>query len=568
MKFTHSIPWLISAIFLSSCAQQTSPTGGPKDTIPPILIKSIPKNEQINYSDKTIELTFNELLTVNNPKEELIIIPDVDKKYEVQLKKNQVKITFDQPLEENTTYSLNFRESIQDITERNPVLNLKLAFSTGDYIDSLSISGNVYDLLKSIELPDATVALYQPDTFDIFAHKPIYFSKTDKEGNYEIANLKPGFYYIYAFHDRNKNLLLESKSEAFGFLAKPLYLINNLTDINIPLIRLDTRPLVLTSARPSGTFFNIKTSKNIAHYAVTAIDSTTIYTCYGEDHANIRIYNSISDRDSILVHFNARDSIQQHIDTTLWLKFSPRRLTPEKLTASVHHLKLIGPKAVLHGQITFNKPIAHINFDSIFYSLDSATTIPIIQQDLSLDTLTNTYQITKRFDPALLTPPDPSPLDKSAISTLPKLQPRPPGQTTAPDQPHLYIGPSTFISIEADSSARMSVPAKPTTLSTTGVILVKVSQPPPHHLTQLLTRDYQLIAQNKDQASSSFHDLEPTIYQLRLVIDTDANGHWSPGNFYLHTEPEPIYFYKNEKNETTVNLKANWELGPLLITPE
>jgi uncharacterized protein (DUF2141 family) len=566
MKFIKSIPWLISAIFPLSCAQQTAPTGGPKDTIPPILIKAIPKNEQTNYTNKTVDLTFNELLMLNNPKEQLIIIPDVDKKYDLQLKKNNVKITFDEPLEENTTYSLNFRESIQDITERNPVTNLKIAFSTGDYIDSLRISGNIYDLLTSTSLQDATVALYQSDTFDIFAHKPIYFSKTDKEGNYEIANLKPGFYYIYAFHDRNKNLLIESKTEAFGFLANPIHLLEDVQGINIPLIRLDTRPLNLTSARPSSSFYNIKTSKNIAHYAVTAIDNTPLYSCYGEDRANIRIYNTLTDRDSTLIRFTANDSIQQSIDTTLCLKFSTRQLLPDKFTYSIQQLQVIGPKGLLQAKITFNKPILHINFDSIYYRLDSTTTIPIAYTDLSLDTLTNTYQILKTFDASILAPPVTTNADTPPPSTLPKLQSASTRQATTADQPHIYIAPHSFVSVEGDSSARLSQVAKPTTLATTGVILTKTNQPPPNYLTQLLSRDYQIVAQSRNQSPSTFQDLQPSTYQIRFIIDSNADGQWTPGNFYRKIEPEAVYFYRSEKKETTVNLKANWELGPLLIT--
>ena len=181
MKIFKIVPWFICLLFFLSCARQTAPTGGPKDTIPPVLLKAIPHQGQTNYQNKSVELTFNEMLLLNNPKEQIIIIPDVGKDFDVSTKKNKLSITFENDLDENTTYSLNFRDAVQDITEKNPTKNLKLAFSTGNYIDSLSISGVVYDILKSKEIEDATVALFQSDTFDIFQHKPSYFSKTDKK---------------------------------------------------------------------------------------------------------------------------------------------------------------------------------------------------------------------------------------------------------------------------------------------------------------------------------------------------------------------------------------------------
>src|SRR5690606_5310957 len=94
-------------------------------------------------------------------------------------------------------------ESIQDNTEKNPARNLLLAFSTGTYIDSLSIEGNVYHLLKGIPAKAASVALYlNADTFDIFTHKPEYLTVADDDGNFQFQNLKGGPYYTYAFDDK------------------------------------------------------------------------------------------------------------------------------------------------------------------------------------------------------------------------------------------------------------------------------------------------------------------------------------------------------------------------------
>ena len=106
----------------------------------------------------------------------------------------------------------------------------------------------------------------------------------------------------------------------------------------------------------------------------------------------------------------------------------------------------------------------------------------------------------------------------------------------------------------------------PSKLEDTGIILVEIQTKAKHFFVELLTKDLQPIDLKRDAKKFNFEDLKPGDYQIRLVIDENNDGKWSPGNFYLREEPEPVIFYKNEKGVPLVNLKANWELGPLLIT--
>lgn len=547
-----------------SCAKQTSPTGGPKDTIPPTLISSRPLNQQTHYNQSTIELTFDEQLLLNNPKEQIIINPDTDNPFEAVAKKNTVTIKFESPFIANTTYAINFREAIQDITEKNPAENLKIAFSTGDYIDSLKIEGTVIDLLKSQEIKDATVALYQNDTFNIFKHKPTYFTKTDKKGNFQITNLKPGHYYLYAIDDKNKNLVVESKSEAYGFQAETISLTTNISNTTLPIIRLDTRDLKLTSARPSGTYFNIKTSKNLNDYSVESQEGKPLYSSYAEDFANIRIYNTLSLKDSLLIRFRATDSLFNQIDTLLYLKFSTRTSTPEKFQITNSTFRILESKSTLTGQIIFNKPILNINFDSIFYQIDSLRLIPVSAENIQIDSLNNILTIFKTFSKELLQPAQTNPTTTPKQQTNPKPISKSP--TTKSKEHHIYIAPKTFISVEKDSSTRLSESVKPTTLENTGVILATVKTKATHYIIQLLTRDFQILHSSYNTPTATFEDLQPGDYRLRLIIDDNQDAKWTPGNYFKRQQPESAIFYKNDKQNTVITLKANWELGPLLIT--
>lgn len=567
MRLQQNTYWLIYPLFVLACAKQTAPTGGPKDTIPPVLITSKPFNQQTNYTASSLELTFDERLLLNNPKEQIIITPNVGNKFEAETKKNTVIIKFDSPFDPNTTYSLNFRDAVQDITEKNPVENLKLAFSTGDYIDSLIIEGHVYDLLKSTETKDATVALFQTDTFNIFKHKPIYFTKSDTKGNFQLTNLKPGNYYIYAFDDKNKNLIVESKSESYGYLVKTIQLNKDTSNINIPTIRLDTRPLKLTSARPTGTYFNIKTSKNLDYYQLETQPSTNIYSSYAEDFANIRIYNTISLRDSMLIRLTASDSVSNKIDTLLYLKYSTRTSTPEKFQITESKFKILTSKGILSGQVSFNKPLLSINYDSIFYQIDSTTRIPINQTNLQIDTANNLLKIHKTIEKELLNKQQANKLNntqpKSATKTNQNIQTK---NLRKSIENQIYLAKGTLISVEQDSSAKISSSITPIPLENTGTILCKINTKHNSFILQLTTKDYKVIATSYNNKNPSFEDLEPGEYKLRLIIDKNNDGKWNPGNYLLHQEPESIVFYKNEKQNPIITLKANWELGPLLIT--
>jgi len=579
MKLHKQLHWVLYVFFfLGSCARQTSPTGGPKDTIPPKLISSIPVKEQKNYKSQQLELSFDEWIVLNNPKDKIIIVPDVNKKYEVSAKKTKVILTFDEPLKDTTTYSINFREAIQDITEKNPAVNLKLAFSTGPYIDSLSISGTVYDPLKGKEYKDATIALYQSDTFNIFKHRPIYLTKSDEKGRYIIENLKPGVYHIYAIEDKNRNLFADSKNESYGYLVDSIALTSNRKNVSIPLVRLDSRGIKLTSGRPYNTYYNIKVTKSLKSYTLKS-PGEVIISAFGEDLANVRVYNTFENKDSVQVHFTALDSVDNKIDTTLYVKFSKREVKPDKFEVKPQNFELIGDKGLLRGKVTYTKPLLDIRFDSLYYRIDSTNVIHFTMDDIKIDSANKSLTITKKIDKALLIKPEP---DKKAVPNQKPLPPAP-----APQQPklaappteekpkaakkppvenQLYMGKSTFVSIEQDSSAAATQNLKPTKLEETGVIIVNIKTTETRYIVQLLDKSFNVIREEKNNIKIQFEDLQPGEYMIRTILDRNGNGVWDPGNFFKHEEPEKLVYYRNEKQKPEINLKANWEIGPLLIT--
>lgn len=559
MKIIRTIPLVfLVTLMLHSCAKQTVPTGGPKDTIPPEMISVFPSKNTVNFTGNKIEMTFNEFVNLDNPKEQILITPDVGKKFDIVAKKKKVELTFEEKLKDSVTYSVNFREAVKDITEKNPAENLKIAFSTGTYIDSLSIKGIIRDPLQNKEIKNATVAIYDKDTFNIFAHAPSYISRSNEKGVFILENLKPGKYYVYAFNDANRNLVVDSRTEAYAFDTTAINLKRNSDAGVLNFIRLDSRPIKLTSARPYNTYFNIKFSKPLDQYRLTSTEVDTLSSILGEDLSSIKVYKTF-DHDSLAVRVMAIDSLSQRIDTTVFVKFSERKSTPESFQLSSENWRLLSDKNNLEGTLIYNKPIASVNFDSITFTIDSANVVSFGPSDLTWLPKTNRILLSKTLGKKL---PDTQVRPDRNDGDGPPTR----GKQSGPSGNQIKIGAAAFISVESDSSQTIQETLKPLGLEETGVIRVNVQTNYDNFVVELLDKSFKVVRRIRNISAISFEDLPPADYQLRLIIDSDKDGRWSPGNALRKQQTESIRYYLNEKKSTIISLKANWEIGPLLIS--
>jgi len=561
---------LFSCLLLAGCAKQTSPTGGPKDETPPELINSNPEHKTVNFKETKVELTFSELIQLNKPKEEIIISPAV-KETETTYKKNKVFLAFKTKLQDSTTYSINFREAIQDLTEKNPAVNLKLAFSTGSYIDSLSLAGRAFDLLTNKPLPDITVAVhYKNDTFNIFKHKSEILTKTDVDGNFLIENLRPASYTLYAFNDKNKNLIVDSKSEKYGFLPDNIELKEKVKSIQLPLISLDARALKLISARPYENYFNIQLNKSLAEYKITYPSKQPTACAIGEDLSSILLYQTFEVKDSIATNLFIRDSVGNQLDTLLYVKFNaPKEGAKfDKFNVTVQKPEILLHKQEFSTKITFNKPLKKLTYDSIYYSVDSLTHYIFTDQEIKLDTQKLLLTLTKKLPLTAFARQEEIPNRKKmelkvGVSDSTMLQNKVLKKTK-----ELVFGFAALISIDNDSSAAET--NKPTYYKEEdlGITLVEAKTNAANYFVEILNSQGKVVQRVSNKASLSFLNLVPGEYLLRLIIDKNRNGKWDAGNYFLREEPEPVYYYADENGVQKFSLKANWELGPLLIKDE
>jgi uncharacterized protein (DUF2141 family) len=215
-----------SLVFLSaafavifSCARQAAPSGGPADVTPPKIVKSTPANSSLNFRGKRIEVTFDEFFVLENINEKFMISPPVKKKPEIFKKGKSLVIDFQEPLKDSTTYTLYFQDAVRDLNAGNAIPNFQFVFSTGNVLDSLSATGNVYNAMN-LEAPGKTLILMHRILADSAPMKllPDYIGLADINGGFRINNVREGIYCIYALQDKNSNKKFDLAEEPFAFM--------------------------------------------------------------------------------------------------------------------------------------------------------------------------------------------------------------------------------------------------------------------------------------------------------------------------------------------------------------
>ncbi len=209
-------------LVLSSCANIIPPTGGPKDTIPPVLVNSVPKDSLTSFNAKNIVLTFDEFVQLDNVQDNVVVSPNPETVPTITSKLKNVTIKLKDSLLPNTTYTINFGNGLKDVNEGNVKKNFSYVFSTGKFLDHDVISGKVI-LAQTGAIDTTLVVVLQKNRADsaIIKHRPTYYTKLDHKGNFQFRNLPPDSFAIYALpNDYSKKY--DDSTKMFAFLNKPV----------------------------------------------------------------------------------------------------------------------------------------------------------------------------------------------------------------------------------------------------------------------------------------------------------------------------------------------------------
>lgn len=504
-----SIFFLVLSV--ASCANMVSPTGGPKDTTSPYLISSNPKPNSLNVNSKEINITFNEYIDLKNIQNEFIISPS---NVEADIKKEgkKIKINLSEKPSENTTYILNFGNAIVDYTENNIAKDFKFIFSTGNVIDSLSISGNVLDAFKIEPVKDAIICLYVNPLNDsiVYKNKPDYTVRSDDQGKFRFTNLKENTYKLFVLLEENNNKIYDAETELIGFMDTLIHLKKNIQLSDLKLFKEIPKKKKIINKSISNQ--KIELTFNKENNSKIKSENNTIDTI---------IYNKKSDTISIY-YKNKIDSstiyvLDNNVIDTLQFKFT-KNLKKRDLNIVIDN-KIIDDKV----SISSNDLFRINNIDSLKLYEDSQ----LVKFTLLKNTY-NGYLLEYNF--------------------------------TEDKKYELNIGDSAFVSYEGVKNKKVKNIVQFRKVEDYGNIIINLNNNE-NIIYELINEKNDIVRRTLNEKEKlNFTYLLPGTYRLRMIKDENNNGNWDTGNYNKKQQPEKVEYYINP-----IKIRANWDLEISLV---
>ena len=367
--------WILvlgSAWLLQACATPVAPTGGDRDTTPPVLqTEGTTANEQTNFKPTQILLSYDEWLQLKDLTKEVIVSPPLAYRPTIDLRKKTVRFTFDERevLRDSATYTINFGDAVQDLNEGNSAA-ARFVFATGPFIDSLVVTASVVDALTEKPVENALVLLYE-DLRDsvVYDALPFYFAKTDKQGQATIRNVRKGVYRAAALTDGNQNYRLDGSKEQIGFLAELVPVSDSgKTALNLRLFLEDPPQRIVQKNTKAYGLVNLTFANPPRNEAITVSETPGLRTFEEAVKDSIYLWYTYEGSDDWYAYYERPD----RVDT---IRVPPRakattafgrRLTVRELARKT--VPLIGETAAT---FDFSHPLLAVSADSIQIFRDS-----------------------------------------------------------------------------------------------------------------------------------------------------------------------------------------------------
>ena len=497
----------ISPYILWHCASMSSPSGGPKDIEPPSILSSFPEQGATNISPDQIKIDFDEYFVINNLSNELLISPPLNEKPTFSQKGKSLFVKLEDVLKENTTYTFNFGKGIADLHEKNILLNYSLIFSTGPSLDSLSISGKITPCPERKLPKSILIGLYEKNTSEkdstIYLKKPDYFGLSNEHGEFSINHIRYSDYEIVAFEDVNSNYKYDESSEKIAFYNHKVKASDN-----------GSYELRMFTENPPLKLFEAKQKNNRLHWAYNQkIDSVKI-----SSDPTINFYHKIQE-DSLFIW-----PLNQPNDSTLFIVTCQERsdsLFFQKDTLKQGKIRIIPPteryvKATNNYYVETSQPIIEID----------TSKMKLISDSVELDFEVNRDNFTLEFE-----------FDHTQEKSF---------------QIIFHKGAIKGLNKSENDSTTLSFYTKSDETLASLIINMNAHHEP--HFIELL-KNGKVIEKIDAGEQLYFKQLLPAKYELRMTIDVNKDGKWSPGNYFNNVLPEKVYYYSEE-----LNLRANWEL--------
>lgn len=594
-------------LFLSSlmvrCANTTTPQGGPRDTIPPVLMVATPENYSTEFGAKRIFIEFNEYVQLKDQHKEFFTSPRMKSKPTLSIRGRGVMIDIKDTLREDQTYVLNFGAALRDNNEGNPLHSFSYVFSTGSEIDSMWLSGYTADAQKADSVSKSYIYFYRADSlaldttvrtanFDstLLRRSPDAIARAETNGIFLAKNLKPIDYRIYAFQDKNDNQMYDPGTDLVGFVDS----IHNPVEMAEFAIWYDSlrrywtgEPQLYMRMFMDGTFKRQmltsaerpKSNQAILRFGAPRpqIDSI-VFDSIASDRV---IWEFLTEgRDTMSLWLNAApetlpDTIRGRIvymkhDTTNTLNITTeplalswRKIETKEEERAREREERERKKAEEAGE-EYTPPPAKNPFSYRFISsgdinpergLEFEFEYPLVEIDstaISLVEIDDKQQV--RNVPVALTR-DTTNMRRWRLMT--KWGDGLKYKLSIPDSTFVdvagYVNDSIgkeLTSMAADQFAKVIVDLRGKNDSAT-------------YILQLTASDGKKVIneiRNARTGKHTFNYVPEGEVCLRVVEDANGNGHWDSGNLIEARQPERVEIYHNEHDEEVISTKMNWDV--------
>ncbi|MFD1294904.1 Ig-like domain-containing protein [Lutibacter holmesii] len=524
MKY-HFFKFLIFAFLVlsfTSCAKRGRPTGGEIDEIPPILVSATPSQESVEFSATRIKIFFDEYIKFKDLNKKLIISPPLKNKPEITpvgTASKVITIKLFDTLKENTTYTINFGNSIVDNNEGNMIESFKYVFSTGKHLDSLKLSGDITDAFSRKTDSEILVMLYRVDsTFNdsiVYKEKPTYVTSTLDSTNFELTNLKEGKYLLMALKQPNNDYIYSPRQDKIGF-HKNLITLPNDTTFQISLLKEinDFRLIRAIETTKGHIVFGYEGDKtNLAVKLLDTLpesfkpeiafekDKDTLSYWFQETEKDSLIFEvtNLNFKDTITVKLKSKKKDSLFIKSTINATLNPRDTFAIKTSIPISKIDTTKVSIVdkdtlavpFHSFISTYKNELYLNFNKKFEQNYKINILPEALFDVfgnTNDTLV--YNLTTK-------------------------------------KPEDY-----------------------------GVINLQITNVTSPVIIEVITEKDEIIASKKINSNQllSFKYLLPKNYIIRAIFDDNENGKWDTGNYLMKTQPEKVLYFNK-----LIELRANWD---------
>jgi uncharacterized protein (DUF2141 family) len=526
---------LLGGILLTTvqCAKRASPTGGPRDSLPPVLINASPKLNTVFFDKEEFNLTFDEYVILKDISKQLIISPPLSssqyKVYPVTGASKKVTLKLLDSLLDNTTYTFNFGESITDFNESNPSSYLTYTLSTGATIDSLFIEGRVTDGFERETERYISLQLYPVDSIYkdsvIFTEKPLYVTSTLDTTIFRFQNLRAGKYAIIALEDKAGNYFFDQNIDKIGFIDRLIELPQD----SILDFRMFQEKANFFWDKP---YFINEHHIALAYYGEREEEPYKMVSQVPESFESLVTQNRETDTldywfrgaelDSLQFEFNIKDSLQ--IKTVYFKNPTPDSLVVDKNTSG--SLRLLEKF-----ELKTNLPITEVNSEQV-----KVTNIDTLPVPASLKIQENYDRITVDF----------------------KIIPN--------DRYEITLLPNALIDFWGNTNDTLVYRTSTKKIEDYGNIFLRVQHQSPHpYIIELLKGDevFRRYDTLLEGGNYSFKLLDAAKYRIRLIEDANQNKKWDTGNYLEKIQPEQVIYYWKE-----IDVRANWDMNEIFNTSQ